>query len=184
METKLREWPFAQFLFNNPRSSWIWLIIRLYVGWQWLEAGWGKLGSPAWTGNASGTALQGFINGALQKMTGAHPDVQGWYGSFLQNVVLPQASLWAHLVTYGELFVGVALILGIFTGIAAFFGLTMNFSYLLAGTVSTNPILFILGVGMMFAWKVAGNIGLDRWVLSRLGTPWQKGTLFQKDSAI
>jgi thiosulfate dehydrogenase [quinone] large subunit len=77
--------------------------------------------------------------------------------------------------------VGIALILGIFTGIAAFFGSFMNMNYLLAGSVSSNPILFIIAVLLILAWKTAGWWGLDRWVLPALGTPWSRGTLFQKE---
>jgi thiosulfate dehydrogenase (quinone) large subunit len=78
-------------------------------------------------------------------------------------------------VTYGEICVGIGLILGIFTGIAAFFGTTMNASYLLAGTVSVNPILFAFASLLVLAWKTAGYYGVDRYLLYRLGTPWQPG---------
>jgi len=165
--------PWAKFLFNNPSSAVLWLILRIYVGWQWLEAGWTKIHSAVWVGPNAGGAISGFVNGALAKTSGSHPDVQGWYASFLQNIVLPHASLWSNLVSYGEVLVGVALIIGIFTGIAAFFGLFMNLNYLLAGTVSINPILFTLSIGLILAWKVAGYIGVDRYLLPYLGTPWK-----------
>lgn len=164
--------PVARALFGDVRFSWIWLIIRLYVGYEWLTAGIEKLRSPVWTGNQAGTAISGFVKGALSKTAGDHPDVQGWYAAFLQNVVLPNSVVWSHLISWGETLVGVALILGLFTGIAAFFGSFMNVNYLLAGTVSTNPVLFILATWLVLAWKTAGWIGLDRWVLPALGTPW------------
>ncbi|MBY6276036.1 MAG: DoxX family protein, partial [Symbiobacterium thermophilum] len=50
--------PFARFLFDNTSSAWIWLLARLYLGWQWLQAGWHKVTDPAWMNG--GTALQGF----------------------------------------------------------------------------------------------------------------------------
>ncbi len=165
--------PWAKFLFNNPKSSWFWLLVRVYVGWQWLEAGWGKVHSSLWVGPDAGGALSGFINGSLTKASGAHPDVQGWYAYFLQHIVLPHTNLWSHFVAYGEVLVGVALIIGAFTGIAAFFGLFMNLNYLLAGTVSVNPILFTLSIGLILAWRVAGYVGIDRYLLPFLGTPWQ-----------
>jgi thiosulfate dehydrogenase [quinone] large subunit len=176
----VEESPLSHFLFNNTRVSWFWLIVRLYVGYEWLVAGWAKVTSAAWVGSGAGSALSGFLAGALAKTAGEHPDVQGWYADFLRNVVLAHASLWSHLVAYGEVAVGVALILGLFTGIAAFFGLFMNLNYLLAGTVSTNPILFALGIGLILAWKVAGYIGLDRWILPFLGTPWKPGKAFKQ----
>jgi thiosulfate dehydrogenase [quinone] large subunit len=171
--------PIARALFGDTRLAWIWLILRLYLGYEWLSAGWGKITSSAWMGSSAGTALSGFIKGALSKTTGAHPDVQGWYAWFLQNIVLAHAAIWSYIISLGEFLVGVALILGIFTGIAAFFGSFMNMSYLLAGAVSTNPILFGIATLLVLAWKTAGWWGLDRWVLPVLGTPWRPGMIFR-----
>lgn len=174
----IEESPVSKFLFSNTKMAWFWLLVRLYVGWAWLEAGWEKVTNPLWTGSDAGKALSGFIQGALHKASGEHPDVQGWYASFLEHGVLPHANLWSHVVAYGELLVGIGLILGLLTGIAAFFGLFMNLNYLLAGTVSTNPILFALSIGLILAWKIAGYLGLDRYLLPLLGTPWKPGNLF------
>jgi thiosulfate dehydrogenase [quinone] large subunit len=171
--------PIARFLFGDVRLSWIWLIVRLYAGYEWLTAGWGKVTNPAWVGAQSGTGLTGFVNGALQQATGAHPNVQAWYAWFLHNIVLPAAPAWSWIVAFGELLVGVALILGIFTGLAAFFGGFMNVNYLLAGSLSTNPFLFVFATWLVLAWKTAGWIGLDRWILPALGTPWRPGKVFR-----
>ncbi len=172
--------PIARVLFSNTTSGWFWLVLRLYVGWEWLLAGWEKVSSAAWTGDKAGTALAGFLNGALAKTAGAHPDVQNWYAWFLKAMVLAHPVAWSYAVAWGELLVGIALIVGIFTGIAAFFGMFMNLNYLLAGTVSINPILFTISIGLILAWKVAGYVGLDRFILPALGTPWQSGELFKK----
>ncbi len=50
----------------------------------------------------------------------------------------------------------------------------MNLAFMLAGTTSTNPVLAILGVLLVLAWKNAGFIGLDRYLLPILGTPWRQ----------
>jgi thiosulfate dehydrogenase [quinone] large subunit len=175
----LQDPPVARALFGEPRWSWIWLIIRLYVGYEWLVAGYEKLINPVWVGSKAGVAITGFVNGALAKTSGDHPDVQAWYASFLKSVILPNAQLWSYVVSIGETLVGIALILGIFTGIAAFFGCFMNANYLLAGTVSTNPILLILAIFLVLAWKTAGWWGLDRFILPALGTPWRPGLIFK-----
>jgi thiosulfate dehydrogenase (quinone) large subunit len=178
---QIPEPPIARFLFADTRLAPLWTIIRLYVGYEWLTAGWGKLTNPAgvWVGAKAGTAVTGFMQGALQKTGGDHPDVTGWYAWFLQNIALPNAVAFSYMVTFGEILVGIALILGLLTGIAAFFGGFMNASYLLAGTVSTNPFLFILATWLVLAWRVAGWWGLDRWALPLLGVPGAPGTLFQ-----
>lgn len=172
--------PFMRSLFSAVKWSWLWLLARVYIGFTWLRAGWGKVHNPSWVGPTSGEALSGFVQGALAKMSGEHPDVQSWYGSFLQHEVLPHSAFWSHLVAYGELLVGAALILGLFTGIAAFWGLFMNMNYLLAGSVSVNPILLVIAILLVLAWKTAGWWGLDRWLLPALGTPWSPGYLFHE----
>lgn len=178
--TEIPEPKVSRFLFADMRLSWLWLILRLYVGWQWLEAGWEKINNPAWTGNSAGSALTGFLHGALLKSTGAHPDVSGWYAAFLQNFVIHNAVTFSYVVAFGEWFVGIALIAGIFTGIAAFFGAFMNMNYLFAGTVSINPLLFLCELFLMLAWRTAGLWGFDRYLLPLLGTPWYPGNLFVK----
>ncbi len=170
--THVPEPPLARFLFANPKMAWFWLIVRVYVGYEWLLAGVEKLGNPAWTGEKAGLAVSGFLNGALAKTSGLHPDVTGWYADFIRNFALPNAETFSYLVVYGEIAVGVALIVGLLTGIAAFFGTFMNLNFLFAGTVSTNPILLLLSLFLILAWRVAGWYGLDRWFLPKVGVPW------------
>lgn len=139
--------------------------------------------NPVWVGDKAGVAIGGFVQGALEKAGGEHPAVQGWYADFLQGVVLPNATVFSYMVAFGEVAVGLGLILGILTGIAAFFGVLMNTNFLLAGTVSINPILALPGILLVLAWRNAGWFGLDRWVLSMIGTPWQHGSIFDEMDA-
>src|SRR6185369_8311658 len=88
----------AQALFASPRFAAVWLVVRFYVGWQWLEAGMAKMNSATWTGAQAGAALQGFVSGAIQKTAGAHPDVSAWYAYFLQHVVLQHTVFFSYLV--------------------------------------------------------------------------------------
>jgi thiosulfate dehydrogenase [quinone] large subunit len=59
-------------------------------------------------------------------------------------------------------------------GIAAYFGALMNMSFLMSGTVSTNPVLFFAGILLILAWKNSGYLGIDRFMLPMLGTPWKQ----------
>lgn len=184
--THIEEPPIARYLFANTHMAWLWLIVRLYVGYEWLTAGWEKLtghsiafgefgkavGSPWVFSGHDGAAMAGFAKNALTLASGAHPSVQGWYAWFLQNMVIPSAPTFAYLVTFGELAVGLGLIVGCLTGIAAFFGLFMNLNFMLAGAVSINPILGVLSIFLVLAWRVAGFYGVDSYLLPLLGTPW------------
>ena len=75
----------------------------------------------------------------------------------------------SHLVAIGEVLVGIALIVGFPTGVSAFLGGLMNAAFLLAGTLSSNPVMFILATWIVLAWRVAGYYGLDCWILPKLG---------------
>jgi thiosulfate dehydrogenase (quinone) large subunit len=171
---------FTNYLFHNSRAGLLWLPIRLFVGFAFLEAGLHKL-FPA--GKAigagwldGGTALAGYWKGAV-----AIPDAPArppitfeWYRDFLNILLSNHAEQWfAWLIVFGEIAVGVGLLLGMLTGIAAFFGGLMNMSFLLAGSGSTNPILFTCAIGLILGWRVAGYYGVDRWLLPRLGVPWR-----------
>jgi len=175
-ETFMKDPPTAQYLFDRTDSAWIWLIARVYLGWQWLQAGMHKVTDPAWM--STGTALQGYWTRATAlPAPPAKPVITyGWYRSFLLSLLQGGHYTWfAKVIAVGEVLIGIALILGFLTGIVAFFGALMNFNFMLAGSASTNPVLFIIAVFLILAWKVAGYWGLDRFLLTTLGTPWQRG---------
>lgn len=178
--TQIPEPPLSRLLFADTRIALLWLILRIYIGWQWMQAGYEKVTSPVWVGTKAGIAIQGFLLGALKKSTGTHPDVSGWYAAFIHGYVLQHAVIFSYMISFGELFVGIGLILGLFTGIAAFFGGFMNMNYLFAGTVSTNPFMFLIELFIILAWRVAGWYGLDRFLLPFFGTPWKPGKVFKK----
>lgn len=166
----------TRFLFADRRMTPVWLLVRVYLGYLWLAEGIGKIMEGGWIGAGAGGAVKGFAQGALQQTGGEHPQVTGWYAGFLENVVIPNAALFSYLVTFGEILVGLGLIAGLFTGIAAFFGAFMNASFIFAGTAGANPLMFIMAILLMLAWRVAGYWGLDRWVLPAIGVPGYPGT--------
>ncbi|NOG51917.1 MAG: DoxX family protein [Chloroflexi bacterium] len=164
--------PFVKFLFTDTRMSVLWLAVRVWLGMQWINSAAGKIGVPGWTEN--GTALQGYWQHAVAIPETGRPAITfDWYRSFLQSLLDAEAYTWfAKLVAYGELLIGIALIVGAFVGIAAFFGAFMNMNFMLAGSASTNPVLFVVALTLIFAWKNAGYIGADFFLLKWLGTPW------------
>lgn len=159
----IRQSAFAHFFTVSSASAPLWFIVRVYLGYAWLMAGWDKVTNPVWFGSSAGAALNGFVQGALGKTAGAHPDVQTWYASFLQSTVLPHLVTWSNAIAVGEVLVGLGLIVGLCTSVSAFFGFFMNLNFLLAGTVSVNPIWLVLALGLMLAHRVAGQWGLDRY---------------------
>jgi len=178
---EIQDPPLAKFFFNNTRMAWLWLVVRIYLGWDWLEAGWHKL-TPAWLDG--GTALQGYWTNAVQiPVEGRTPISYDWYRSFIQFLLDTESYTWfAKLVVYGEILIGIGLIIGAFVGISAFFGALLNWNFIMAGSASTNGLLFTLAILLMLAWKVAGYIGLDYYLLPIIGTPWPSDTKTDKSS--
>lgn len=166
--------PLVYKLLNDPRAGWIWFALRIWLGWQWIQSSQSKIFNPAWV--STGEALKAYWERAvLFPDPPARPAIAfDWYRSFLQMMLETGAYTWfAKLVAYGELLVGIGLIIGAFTGIAAFFGAFMNWNFMMAGSASTNPLLFVIAIGLVLAWKVAGYVGADYFLLRWLGTPWQ-----------
>jgi thiosulfate dehydrogenase (quinone) large subunit len=159
----------TRLLFADTRFGWLWLPLRLYLGWVWLKAGWPKLFDSNWMG--SGEALLNFWERALK--TSPKPVIAfDWYRDFIQFLVNSEAHTWfSKLIIFGELAVGVALVLGAFTGVAGFFGALMNWNYIMAGSASTNGMLFAIAVWLVLAWRNAGWIGVDRWLLPTIVAP-------------
>ncbi|MBU8905298.1 DoxX family protein [Desertibacillus haloalkaliphilus] len=152
---------FMNFLRNNVWVAGILTALRLYVGWAWLTAGWGKV-----TGDFSAA---GYLQGSV-----ANPVMSGEqlqypsYVAFLERFAIPNAEVFSVVVAWGEVLVGLGLILGVFTTAAAFFGVVMNFSFMFAGTISTNPLLVLISMFILAAGANAGKFGGDRWVLPYL----------------
>jgi thiosulfate dehydrogenase (quinone) large subunit len=177
--------PITRDMFSNTRWAPFWLLARLYVGYTWLTSGLDKLGNPAWM--ETGTALEGFWRNAVAVPEGpGRPLIAfDWYRSFIQFLLDGGHYTWfAPLISVGETVVGIALLLGAFTGIASFFGGFMNWNFMMAGTASINPLLFTLSILLILAWRNAGWWGLDRWLLPLLGTPWQPGRLFRREEEV
>ncbi len=168
--------PIARFFFQNTLAAWLWLAVRVYVGYDFLDAGWHKFNTPAWM-DGSGQGILGFWKGAvaIPDAPAKPPITFDWYRGFLQFLIDSNSAGWfSYVIVAGELAVGLGLIVGAFVGLAAAGGLILNTAFMLAGTTSTNPVLAILGVLLILAWKNAGYIGLDRFLLPLLGTPWKQ----------
>jgi thiosulfate dehydrogenase [quinone] large subunit len=170
---------FTRYLFSNTRAGLLWLPIRIFLGFAWLEAGLHKLfpvGKAVGAGWLDGGAsLQKYWTGAVAIPDTGSPKIAfEWYRDFLNILLSNDAFVWfAFLIVFGEIAVGLGLLTGTLTGVAAFFGALMNMSFLLAGSSSSNPVLFTMAIGLILAWRVAGYYGIDRYLLPMLGVPWR-----------
>lgn len=146
-----------KFLRESTVASVLLLIARLWLGFAWVTAGWGKI--------TGGFDAGGFLTGVVGRATGENPTVQVWWANFINGFALPNVELFNFLVPWGQFLVGLGLILGTFTTFAALMGVVMNFSFILSGAVSTNPQMLAVGLIILVAGLNAGKLGADRWVI-------------------
>lgn len=163
----------VKWLRESVAASWVLLIARVWLGWHWVTASLEKIGAPEWTGNQAGAAVAGFAKGGLAKAVGEHPEVQGWFASFLEGVVIPHSNIFSYMVAFGEFLVGITLIVGCVTTFAALMGALMNMMFLMAGTSSINPEMLVIAIILMVSGINSGKIGVDRLLLPWLKEKWQ-----------
>ena len=155
---------------HNKYMAVVWLLLRLYLGITWLTLGIGKI-----TGgfNAEGFLSDAVANPVMREGSAVYPN----YVAFLEHFALPYADVINVIIPLGEVLIGLGLVAGVLTSFAAFFAIVMNMSFLMAGTVSTNPWMIALTFFLLVAGANAGRLGGDRWVLpyikEKLGLRYQ-----------
>lgn len=178
-EPLIESWSWARTLFaeRNVVSGTVWLVVRVLLGWSWISGALEKFGSysSAW---ANGKVVQGFAQRALADMSGAHPSVIGgtfgWNKAWLTWVSDSGYKVIGPVIPFAEMTVGVLLVIGLFTGVAAALGLLLNLSFMFGGSDGVNPVYALTAVAIIAAWRVAGTYGLDRWALPTVGVPWTR----------
>lgn len=161
-------------LFTNKIFSLLFLPLRVWVGWDWVTASLHKITNPAWM--ETGLALKGYwVKAVMVNASGSGAISFDWYRAFLQSMLDANAFVWfGKLIACGEMMVGIALIAGAFVGAAAFFGALMNWNFMMAGTASTNPMMFLVEIFLILGWRVAGYIGADYFLLGWVQSFWRK----------
>lgn len=154
---------------ENKYAAIIVAIIRIILGYKWITSAWGKI-------TTGGFDATGYLTNVITNPVAKGDEVlYPVYNAFIEHVALPMVDVINVILPWGELLVGIGLITGILTLPAAFFGLLMNFMFMFAGTVSTNPLMILLGFIVMLAAGNAGKFGGDYFV-----NPWLKAKVGDK----
>ena len=102
----------------------------------------------------------------------------GWYKDFLEGTVLPKASLFATLQAYGEVAVGIGLVLGLLTGLTALVGLFLTLNFGLATQWMSSGqqgfhLMLITSMVLFLLARAGRTWGIDGWLLARApGQRW------------
>jgi thiosulfate dehydrogenase (quinone) large subunit len=144
---------------NGTKIALVLTILRIWLGLQWIEAGYYKI--------SSGFEVSGFLQGAIANARGDHPTVPGWYARFLEGFALPNIEFFNILIPWGEFLVGLGLLLGLVTIPALMAGAFMNMNFIMAGVGLSSPDskLFAIAMILLFIGKGRYYYGLDRFVI-------------------
>lgn len=140
------------------RVSLFWLaILRVFLGIEWLISGIGKI-------------RDGFLVSADKLVSGSSlvpmgPGTPAWYEWIMETVVFPRALFFQWVVTLTELALGLALVFGLFTVLAALGSIAMNVNFALAG--SGGNIWFVM-VSIALLGGAGRAFGLDYYVMPAL----------------
>src|SRR5690606_17352882 len=154
---------------DNKYAAIIVAVVRIVLGYKWITSAWGKV-------TTGGFDATGYLTNVINNPVAKGDEVlYPVYNAFIEHIALPNVDAINFIIPWGELLVGIGLITGILTLPAAFFGLLMNFMFLFAGTISTNPLMVLLGFIVLLAANNAGKFGGDFFVL-----PWLKENVGKK----
>ncbi len=135
------------------------LVGRLIMAYIFLQSGLEKLFDPTWS-------AQGFLANAVQPGNPFH----GFFTGMAGSVVVDQ------LVVWGQILIGIALLLGLLTRFAAFWGALMMMLFWMAsleggltqglpvehGWVVTYHLVYVVLLFALGAWGAGRVLGLDR----------------------
>jgi thiosulfate dehydrogenase [quinone] large subunit len=164
-------------LTSETRFAWGWLVVRVYLGWDWLLDGWAKLQSPTWMSGAQlrEVWLRSTETGSVAGST------HGWYRTVLQFLLDRGSEAWlGKTIAVSETLLGIAMILGLLTAMAAVSGSLLGVNAAVVGAGLANPLTVGLAFMLVLSWKTAGWIGFDRWLLPLLGAPWESGSMVHR----
>src|SRR6202167_1423258 len=150
--TSLRAWEWVK---ESKVMAVVWLAMRVWLGIMWIQAGWAKLfgaENPFFLHN-NGAGVAGFAAHGVPAYT--------WWGSFLHSFVVPNAGWIAVLVAVAEFAIGVALVTGLFTRVAALGSLALLFTYVMSGTASVCAFYALFAIVILVMWRTSSWIGAD-----------------------
>ena len=156
-----------------------WLAMRVWLGIMWIQAGWAKLfgAENPYFLHHNGAGVAGFAAHGTPAYT--------WWGSFLHGFVVPNAGGIGILIAVAEFVIGVALVAGLFTRIAALGSLALLFTYVMSGTASVCAFYALFAIVILTMWRTASWLGVDGLVASyrqhhagqhtAIHLPWSRG---------
>jgi thiosulfate dehydrogenase [quinone] large subunit len=154
--------------FKQPTFLGYLALLRILVGVLFLLVAWPKV---------SGRFLGGEVL-PRQLLNGIQKDPLAWHRAFIEGFVIPHGHLFSYLSAFGEISIGLSLLVGCLVRISSLFGALYNFNIIFSvayaaggGTVNYNRVLILLH--LIFVSASAGrSLGVDGLLKRRFPHAW------------
>jgi thiosulfate dehydrogenase (quinone) large subunit len=157
-----RQW--AQLRLRQP--GWLLLPLRGFLAVTFVYAALQKLANPAYLQPTNPSSVVGQMR-LLRHVSPIGP---------LLGLSLHAPTLVGLLIAFGELAVGIGVLIGLWTRLAALGGMALSLTFLLTVSWRTTPYYYGSDIVFFFAWTVlagfgAGNVlSVDGWLVQRART--------------
>src|ERR1700722_2319516 len=127
-------------------------ILRIAVGYHFITVAWPKI---------TGAFVNGHVmpDGLAKRVTEVPC---AWHRAFIEGFVIPHGVFFSHLIAYGEMAIGISLLVGCLVRVSATFAAFHNLNILLAIAVANggpqlglNRIFIVLEI--VFVLSAAGR---------------------------
>jgi thiosulfate dehydrogenase (quinone) large subunit len=146
-------WPFV-----NRYAAPLWLALRLYIGWIFLQMGLGKIEAGWLSSDPSGDLLKLVANGTMRV------PFEFYRGVADMLVGAGVTPLLSHTMPFLELAVALAFFTGVLTPVAAFGAILLNINFILTGIgqISLDGPVILANIMLILSFRVVGAIGFER----------------------
>ena len=127
-------------------------LARVVFGILWMKSGIDKL--------SGGFGVEGLVPVVLY-----NTDSPQWYKQLFDSIVGPYASWFDIIIPWGEVLIGVGLLVGLFIIPALIVAVFLHVNYLLADMIYTYPTDVMCSVILLTGKRFTSYISLDRWIL-------------------
>ncbi|BFH12485.1 DoxX family membrane protein [Paenibacillus melissococcoides] len=141
-------------------GGWALSVIRILFGWIWLKSGYDKLSG-------------GFGVESLIPVIAENRDSPEWYKTFFSHVVSPFSGVFDVVIPWGEILIGLGLIIGLLIVPALVMSVFVNANYILADMIFTYPTDILIATILLTGKRFTSYVSVERWLYSKWRKSWK-----------
>ena len=151
-----------QWLARSKVMAVVWTAMRVWLGVMWIQAGAAKL----W--GAENSAFLHHDGAGVAGFAAHGVAAYSWWASFLHGFVVPNAGWIGVFIAVAEFAIGIALVAGFLTPVAALGSLALLFTYVMSGTASVCAFYALFSIVILATWRTSSWLGVDGVVMGYL----------------